>query len=868
MLLPVSQMMARLDKAKGLNEAEHFHDLLHAGELLVKLCVALLAAASDENTDRHLYRTEWQLVRADSLGKWIDAGRDLLVGPQASLLNTAIRPALDSMVTPTAQPVWHRRATESLHRALAALYPAVDRLPKQTSFIHWLLLMGELRNKTKGHGAPLPETRAVAIPDLEQAIQVVAQECPALHWPVLFAEQEMSGQWRVSPISTNASSIPGTGGLKAGGETGLYLALHGLRPIRLLFTTRQLDDFWLPNGNYKEKKDGPSFEVISYCSGDIDFRSGEQYRGVPAALPSSTTAASGDLQPHGHIFSNAPSQIVGYIHRPVLEDELSTVLGSEHRHPIVTLVGRGGIGKTSLALDAIDRVAQGSRFFLVVWFSSRDIDLLDHGPKQVSPDVLTFDDVVRVYKRMIGDTSKMPAADVLARDLADASRGPTLFIFDNFETVRSPEDLFRFVDERVRLPNKVLITTRHRAFKGDYPIEVGGMERAECLALIDDQARRLGIDKLLSDSYKNDLVAESEGHPYVIKILLGEVAKEGKARKVDRIVASRDEILDALFDRTFRSLSESARRVFLTLSAWRSAVPIAAVEAVLLRNPDERIAVQEAVEELERFSFVEVVESDTDKHLFVTVPLAAALFGQRRLAVSPDRAAVDADVQLLREFGAAQRTDVHHGIGPRVLKMFKHVAAEIQANRTRLADVEPMLQFLARKWSPAWLLLATLRSEASRDGDTEGQKQALRSYLEVVKGLEAVEAWKRLGVLCKHTGDLLGEVQAWAEMSAIPDLPLEEVSRAVNRVNGILRDNKDLAPSDERLILLKRFVDVMARRISEASADDLSRLAWLYLQLHDDKRAYEVAELGLKREPDNEHCRKLVDRILEQSGRG
>ena len=176
MLLPVSQMMARLDKAKGLNEAEHFHDLLHAGELLVKLCVALLAAASDENTDRHLYRTEWQLVRADSLGKWIDAGRDLLVGPQASLLNTAIRPSLDSMVTPTAQPVWHRRATESLHRALAALYPAVDRLPKQTSVIHWLLLMGELRNKTKGHGAPLPETGAVAIPDLERAIQVVAQE--------------------------------------------------------------------------------------------------------------------------------------------------------------------------------------------------------------------------------------------------------------------------------------------------------------------------------------------------------------------------------------------------------------------------------------------------------------------------------------------------------------------------------------------------------------------------------------------------------------------------------------------------------------------------------------------------------------------
>lgn len=866
MLLPIHQINARLSQAKGLNETEHYHDLLHAGEMLVKLCVALLVAACDENTDGHVYRTEWQLVRADSLGKWIDAGRELLSGPQASLLDAAIRPQLDEMVTPTAQPLWHRVATESLHQALTALYPAVERLPKRTSFIHWLLLMGELRNKTKGHGAPLPAVRATAVPNLERAIQLVASECPILSWPVVFAEQELSGQWRVEPVS-DGHPTAAIDHLAVESGACLYLTRPSVRSIRLMFTTRQLDDFWFPNGNFKEKNDTATFETISYASGDIDFRNGSAYKGVPAPLPLSTTAGAGTLQPHGNVFSNAPSQIVGYIHRAVLEDELAKALASDHRHPVVTLVGRGGIGKTSLALDAIERLAHGDRFFLVVWFSSRDIDLLDHGPKQVAPDVLTLEDVVKSYKRMIGDTSKTSGSDILARDLADASRGSTLFVFDNFETVRAPDDLFRFVDERVRLPNKVLITTRHRSFKGDYPIEVGGMERSECLALIADQSRRLGIEELLSDAYRNDLIAESEGHPYVIKILLGEVAKERKARKVDRIVASRDEILDALFDRTFRALSEPARRVFLTLSAWRSAVPLAAVEAVLLRNPDERIPVQEAVDELERFSFVEVLESEADKHLFVTVPLAAALFGQRRLAVSPDRAAVDADVQLLREFGAAQRTDVQHGIGPRVLRMFRHVAAEIHAGRTSLSNVEPMLQFLARKWPPAWLHLATLRSEATKDGDIEGQKQAIRSYLEVVKGLEAVEAWKRLGVLCKHSGDLLGEVQAWAEMSAIPDLPLHEVSRAVNRVNGILRDNKDLAPSDERLILLRRFVDVMARRTDEASADDLSRLAWLYLQLHDDRRAHEVATLGLEREPGNDHCQKIVDRILEQSGR-
>jgi len=296
-------------------------------------------------------------------------------------------------------------------------------------------------------------------------------------------------------------------------------------------------------------------------------------------------------------------------------------------------------------------------------------------------------------------------------------------------------------------------------------------------------------------------------------------------------------------------------------------MPIAAVEAVLLRNLDERIPVQEAVEELERYSFVEVLESEADKHLFVTVPLTAALFGRRRLAVSPDRAAVDADVHMLREFGAAQRTDVQHGIGPRVSKMFKHVAAEIPANRARLTEMEPMLQFLARKWPPAWSHLSTLRGEASKGANIEGQKNAIRSYLEVVKGQDAIEAWKRLGVFCKYSSDLLAEVQAWAEMSAIPGLPLSEVSRAVNRVNGILLDNKDIAPSDERLILLKRFVNVMSSRFEEASADDLSRLAWLHLQLHDEQRAYDVATIGLQRDPGNEHCQKLVDRILERSGR-
>jgi hypothetical protein len=98
------------------------------------------------------------------------------------------------------------------------------------------------------------------------------------------------------------------------------------------------------------------------------------------------------------------------------------------------------------------------------------------------------------------------------------------------------------VDTHIRLPNKVLITTRFRDFAGDYSIEVRGMTDEEALRLINQEAGQLGIRNLLRPNYKDELVDESDGHPYVIKILLGQVATQGRAVKPERIVAGADQV--------------------------------------------------------------------------------------------------------------------------------------------------------------------------------------------------------------------------------------------------------------------------------------------------------------------------------------
>ena len=238
--------------------------------------------------------------------------------------------------------------------------------------------------------------------------------------------------------------------------------------------------------------------------------------------------------------------------------------------------------------------------------------------------------------------------------------GRTLFVFDNFETVRYPNDLYNWIDTNIRLPNKVLITSRFRDFKADFPIEVSGMEEHESRELVRHIGSRLGIRGWVDGKMESQIVDESDGHPYVIKIMMGEAADTKTGGRPTKLLARRDDILEALFERTYEHLSPLASRVFVTLSGWRSFVPQLAVEAVLHWRCKERVRPEEAVDELLRMSLVErsVAADGAD---FLSVPVAAALFGNKKLSVRPDREVIWDDIQFLQTFGATLASGLKKG---------------------------------------------------------------------------------------------------------------------------------------------------------------------------------------------------------------
>lgn len=862
---PIDKMWERVENERQDSDKALFDALLNLGELVVKTVVAgLVAAVDDRNRDQ--YRQMYRLVRGDGLGEWSKVLEDVLTGPAAQHVIADAHAETRELNQRCGEGTWQYSAVGDMHHVLKLLKPSCEALQTKVAAKKWIELFVQVRNKSRGHGAPLASTVTLACAPLEASLRQFIDHFALFQRSWAYLHRSLSGRYRVTKISTDTSTFDWLKTKQATDEKvtlpdGIYVYVGSFSPVQRMVSDVDGLDFFFPNGCATGKR----YELLSYITGTIREADISPFLGPPTDLPESETKGIRDLREEGRCFGNLPPVQQGYIQRERLEQELSKEILCYDRHPVLTLIGPGGIGKTSLALKVLSEVATEDRFGFILWFSARDIDLLPDGPKRVKPDVLTVEDVAKELTQLLEPLGlqEMPSetaflAECLTRSPFEGL--PILFVFDNFETVRAPQDLYGWIDQHVRLPNKVLITTRTRDFKADYPVEVSGMNEDECDQLIDDTVLRFNITVPLSDDYRQQMYRESAGHPYVIKVLLGEVNKTRRAVKVERIVASQDEILNALFERTYNGLSPVAQRLFLTLSSWRSVVPQLAVEAVLLRPQNERMDVERAIEELRQSSLIDISDSE-DGSFFLMVPLVASMFGKRKLKVSPWRSAIESDLNLLQSLGVTQPQAVQHGVGPRVERMFRNLAQRAARNPAVLEEYVPIMQFVARKYPPAWLYLSEVLEEHAITDAATGAKSAAMSYLEVAESPEDRQrGWDRLADLCLRGGDIDGEAHALMELCQVPGVSFDYLSDTVNRFNALGTSGYRL-DTEEKQLLVRRVAQTMERRIDEGSATDCSRLAWLYRHMREDERARHYVQLGLERDPENEYCDRLARRL-------
>jgi hypothetical protein len=352
--LPFDLIWRRAEESRGEGGTLDFDELLYLGEGVLKTYVAGMIAAIGDDTSRQRYKLAYKLVRANSIGDWDDALSEISTGVSAQYILTDAIDVHHELVARAAAGTWVHEAVGRLHGVLQSFMPNVEALPLKVDLRKWFNTFVQLRNKTRGHGAPTEIQKQSAAAELEASTRLVTANCKLFRRQWVYLKRNLSNKYNVLPLGAATFKFDHLRGDKSTSLTdGVYVDFGTSAWVELIDTSVDLVDFFYPNGHFKAKK----MEWLSYISGSRRERDATPYLPPASQLPLSHTGGDNSMRVVGRCFANLPPSPKDYIPRAELEAELEKMLEND-RHPVVTLVGRGGIGKTSLALRVLHQCFQ------------------------------------------------------------------------------------------------------------------------------------------------------------------------------------------------------------------------------------------------------------------------------------------------------------------------------------------------------------------------------------------------------------------------------------------------------------------------------------------------------------------------------
>ena len=421
------------DKEEG--DIAYFYALSLFAEYTSKLVTTGIVALLTDEPDRHRYSLEHKLVRANAIGSWVEVLNLALTGAAAQFFDVNAHDIVHDLVQRVDKGDWRHEVVERIHTAANHLDIETPAIGSKVSLRQFFHINATIRNKTRGHGAVTVEQCTYVSPLIDRAISLIVENIQILQLPWAHLHQNLSGKYRVTQLFGDCSPMDYLKHTRNQSlQNGIYLYLD--RPIRVpfVFTGAGAPDIFLPNGQFKNK----TFEVRSYITNASRREDATPWLAPPHRLPQSETEGQPSLEVFGNVFANVPPLARGYVPRPDLEKCLLEQLRITDRHPIISLTGPGGIGKTTLAIAAIEQLAkqESPPYEVILWLSARDIDLLESGPKPVSPRVVTKEDVAKatvdlLEPQELSDRSFNPV-QFFQECLQSGTAGSTLFVIPDF----------------------------------------------------------------------------------------------------------------------------------------------------------------------------------------------------------------------------------------------------------------------------------------------------------------------------------------------------------------------------------------------------------------------------------------------------
>jgi len=851
---------------------QRFENALLLGEAAIKWLAATGVSLLTPHNPTAAHAVAYDLVRADGIGEWVTQlnllARRLHRCPTTQSRHLAkfltAKCAKNDETPPSPWP-----AAQHLSEIVRLLdSPDFEESGKhRKSFIDLFADFAFLRNRTRGHGAKTPSFYEQTS---DRAEKLACHICEHLQFPfywaaVLRADQtdsadalKLTGSSPSEHVKVQAHGAADSNTLYIADETGRTLPCARL--VRYRSARRS---FLFANGAWREASLKGQF--VDYVTGDIDDIHVPEFGGPRPAQPDSHTAGSTLLSYTHAAMHNLPRQVGGYITRSALEQDLDALL-RDHVHRILTLKGPGGIGKTSLALRVLHRLVEvpDCPFEVVLWLSARDVDLLLEGPAARKRAVTSVDNIAQLFVQLLELGCGEDNMRAVFVDHISGARGAEaiLLVIDNFETLDDPEGTHRFLDSHVVLPSKLLITSRHKTYRGDFPIDVQGMEEAEARQLLTAEARANLCEPRMTAQTIGRIIALTGAAPYAMKIVVGHLARTSAPfdPSLGRVLG-RDDVLDALFDRSYRVLSNDGQFFYHLLGELRKPTPEVVMSGLMAGVGLDYF---EAAEEACGLSLVQATEDEDGQRLYL-LPYAAQFHASRELVGHADEVRIRQEAESVRGL-------IHPQDKSTIVDKFFDAALRKLAGAANLADEKGKLLSLCERCAASeprrWLLLA-------RHLQGKVPAGALRQYFQKAVQADPLAAamWREWAEFEKDGGDEVQAVYKGIRAIDLGDTDIYFVSRIAGELLRVLRrpEMKDQFPPHRRAALCGAVRHQMERfrAASKLNSDGLGKLGWLYLNEYSPQsdpqcelvhKAKACAEEGLRLENGHEHCHALYEK--------
>ena len=258
------------------------------------------------------------------------------------------------------------------------------------------------------------------------------------------------------------------------------------------------------------------------------------------------------------------------------------------RHCLI--FGDGGIGKTTLALEFLNRILESSETLsakppsVISYYSAKMTRWSDQGVVNLRGVSDAMEDCVRELAYVLmpvltKDYFKLSGVGLIDRVASELNtqgfgRDDVLLVLDNTETLaNSPDEVTQFssfLKQIGKRLGRVLMTSRRREFVAFEPLQISSLSESEAISLM----RRLGDEygaiaiKQAGEATLRRAAKQLTNKPLLIDTLVKYLARSpvGIDQAIEQVFRkTNDQLLEFLYDDAWLRINELQKEVFLVL---------------------------------------------------------------------------------------------------------------------------------------------------------------------------------------------------------------------------------------------------------------------------------------------------------------